>query len=396
MQERYSWIEKLMWDARRLMIFLSILAFSSGCTTTPRIIRMAEEGDSEAVIDALRNGSDVDARDEKGDTALMKAAYGGHSDMVKSLIQEGWNVYAGNIRGHTALTYAAWQGNDDIVRLLVDIGAAIDARTKAGDTALTLSAFRGHVGVVQILIDNNADIEAENSDGNNALALAAMRGHSRVVEMLLRNGAYAANENREGKTAWQLASSSGHGAIAEMLIPRFYGIPTDLEKSGEDEFVRLIIEKGMIDVRDPRFEIEIDHLNIKKWNMPNQGDRKPLRPLTSLRQRSTSAVNVGAKHIIRVAFTGRLIADEFWSWEEYIPVTSGRSSPVIMFVPESDHEYVVTISTDNSEGFRLARSLTDHRYPRNALSGSITVELTERRVGYTRTIATARGNLTFD
>ena len=65
----------------------------------------------------------VDAKDECGRTALMRAAYRGSIDAVKTLMDKCANVNARDLWDVTALTLANAQGRDEIVRLLKEAGA---------------------------------------------------------------------------------------------------------------------------------------------------------------------------------------------------------------------------------------------------------------------------------
>ena len=54
----------------------------------------------------LDQGVDVDAKDDIGDTALMRAAGGGHLETVTALLSGGANVNAKNTGGVTVLNKA--------------------------------------------------------------------------------------------------------------------------------------------------------------------------------------------------------------------------------------------------------------------------------------------------
>ncbi len=60
----------------------------------------------------------VDAKDECGRTALMRAAYDGDTDTVRTLLGKGANVNARDLWDVTALTMANARGHDEIVQLL--------------------------------------------------------------------------------------------------------------------------------------------------------------------------------------------------------------------------------------------------------------------------------------
>jgi ankyrin repeat protein len=66
---------------------------------------------------------DVNARDECGRTALMRAAHHGSANNVKTLLDMGADVNACDLWEVTALIMATAQGRDDIVLLLREAGA---------------------------------------------------------------------------------------------------------------------------------------------------------------------------------------------------------------------------------------------------------------------------------
>jgi ankyrin repeat protein len=65
----------------------------------------------------------VNAKDECGRTALMRAAHHGSADNVKTLLDMGADVHAYDLWDVTALIMATARGRDDIVLLLREAGA---------------------------------------------------------------------------------------------------------------------------------------------------------------------------------------------------------------------------------------------------------------------------------
>ncbi len=89
----------------------------------------------------LENGSDINARDPWGRTALMIVAKAGDLDSFRLLLDWEADIHAKDERGFTALMYAAWQGHLDIVQELIGRGADVNAKeSKHGGTALLLAA----------------------------------------------------------------------------------------------------------------------------------------------------------------------------------------------------------------------------------------------------------------
>ncbi|MBA7493532.1 hypothetical protein ES702_04091 [subsurface metagenome] len=80
-------------------------------------------GDYAEVKRLIEEGTDVNAKDEFGFTALLFTARAGHTDITKLLIESGADVEAMNYVGHTALQYAENKRHTEMVKLLKEAGA---------------------------------------------------------------------------------------------------------------------------------------------------------------------------------------------------------------------------------------------------------------------------------
>ena len=90
-----------------------------------RLLEAAADGSLEAVEEALRQGADIDARREFGDTALNLAAEHGHKDVVQCLLDKGADIHNLGGADKTPIMNAAFAGNIGIVRLLLEKGARV-------------------------------------------------------------------------------------------------------------------------------------------------------------------------------------------------------------------------------------------------------------------------------
>jgi len=68
------------------------------------------------------------------------AVYKGHTDIVELLLNNKAEVNAKNDRGMTALHWAAHDGNKDVAKLLVDNKADVNATNNIGETPLHIAA----------------------------------------------------------------------------------------------------------------------------------------------------------------------------------------------------------------------------------------------------------------
>lgn len=99
---------------------------------SPEVLQLmtgANRGDAAMVREALSKGAAVDARDNGGKTALMRAAQDGYSDVLKLLLEHGADIHAIDPEGRTALTYAIGQsGSAASVELLFAAGGKYEPR----------------------------------------------------------------------------------------------------------------------------------------------------------------------------------------------------------------------------------------------------------------------------
>ena len=131
----------------------------------------------EAAAKWLREGGHVDARaPEDGyasGTLLMLASGWGHAPMVSMLLLHDADVDARNAKGNTALILACLQPqNDEVVQLLLENGADVDRQSDRGNTALIGAALYGHDPTVRLLLDRRADPDLQDEHGNTALHLS--------------------------------------------------------------------------------------------------------------------------------------------------------------------------------------------------------------------------------
>ena len=113
------------------------------------LICAAEIGHSGAIAVLIRNGADIDARNHEGVTALMAAAHKGFKAIAEMLLERGAELDLTDIHGRTALQFAVTHRNNndhkhpmsrlkkETVSLLLTRGARTDIRDEQGHTPET-------------------------------------------------------------------------------------------------------------------------------------------------------------------------------------------------------------------------------------------------------------------
>jgi ankyrin repeat protein len=219
----------------------------------------AGKGHTEIILSLIRKGADVNAKDEHGRTALMRAVQGRQIETIQVLLDHGADVSAEDCHTWTAMTDAvihsqAWavvqpdarplnvlkaaggrfglreavlSGDVELARQLCDcddrINVSGDARFWFHDTFLMVAARWGHVDMVRFLLDRGADIEGTDDLGATALMRAADAGHAEIVRMLLDRGANVDHDDWSDQTPLSEAATAGHLEIVELLIARGAG-----------------------------------------------------------------------------------------------------------------------------------------------------------------------------
>jgi ankyrin repeat protein len=232
----------------------------------------------ELVALLLKNGANVNAKDNSGRTPLVYAA-DNSTEAVLLLLKNGADVNAGDDYGMTPLMsvvegkYAADEDASDdeppsalemrkMVRLLLENGAEVNARDNEGRTALMLAAAGRHdpyasgdAGIadpetVALLLENGADARLRDNDGQTALDYAAPNLEGTDVRKRLAeagSGAAAGAKTSTGDAIVLLAENADLRSAPDVIVegnPRNLGgwkvgntvrFLFDVEKAGEYE-----------------------------------------------------------------------------------------------------------------------------------------------------------------
>lgn len=195
-----------------------------------------------AVIDYfLKNGIDINAKDEWGETALMSAAHSS-TDVVNLLLQNGANINDKDHCGTTAIWRACNGLNIDVVKLLLANGAEVDSQcflVMFRKYSVDTNELQILIELSQLLFNKNINVDARNAcsgindSGTAALSCVAkfkdpdncqnfskffLEKQIALLEFLLDNGADINAVNNKGKTALMYAVKSENKHIAEYLL----------------------------------------------------------------------------------------------------------------------------------------------------------------------------------
>lgn len=179
------------------------------------ILADAEHNRTEAVLELLQLGLDVNTAAPDGTTLLMTAARNGNLGLIEALLKKRANHLVRNRYGDTALMAAALNGHLAVVKRLLDLGGPQENRD--GWTPLHYAAFGGHIEVARYLLGKGAKVNVPAPNTQTALMLAAGSGNVEMVRFLIDEQADMKFKDRDGKTARDIAAAKGHKQIADFM-----------------------------------------------------------------------------------------------------------------------------------------------------------------------------------
>ena len=166
----------------------------------------------------------VDARDDRGNTALYMAAAGGQLTALQALETAGADLHMLNAKGASALHTACVNSELPMVRYLLSRGFDASAADHEGNTAAMRACFGGSVPVLEALVAAGASLEGTDADGMTAVMCAAYSGHTPVLRWLAAASAVFDGATSDawgtgaGKSAAALAAEGGHASALRFLL----------------------------------------------------------------------------------------------------------------------------------------------------------------------------------
>jgi ankyrin repeat protein len=154
--------------------------------------------------------SDIYRRTKPGMTEFMQAAGKGDAKALAKEHEEGSDINAQDETGWTAIMLAAVQCQLTTVQQLLDWHARTNIKDKNGDDALmgAASAFcyqasgrEAQAQIIKLLIANGADPNLHDDNGLTPLMALTTYGNMEAARVLLDAGAQANAKDNEGMTA---------------------------------------------------------------------------------------------------------------------------------------------------------------------------------------------------
>ena len=182
------------------------------------LISAATRGDLEMVNALLQGGADVNQKDEKRFTALLRALQNDREEIANILVaRPELDVNAQGEGGANALISFVARQRVPAVEDLLNRGADVNLPDSEGDTALNIAVQRGNVELVNLLLSKGADPNIKNKLGGTPLMWAGVFGRKEIAQLLLDKGADPRAKDVDGMTAAAWAAKNNRQEMVEFL-----------------------------------------------------------------------------------------------------------------------------------------------------------------------------------
>jgi ankyrin repeat protein len=257
--ELYSASEKGEVEAVRSLI-------TAGADVNVKMWEGSALGRSEVVLLLLKAGARINFQNQRGHSALMRAACNGYSVVVSLLLKEGANTDLLTDDGDSALMMASSKGDNDVVSLLLGAGANIDPQNKMGESSLMIATKNGKTEIVSKLVKARAALDLKTNGGDSAVIFATAYCYLPVLKELVRAGADLNLCNQEGLTALMISSRSGTTDLTETLLTG-KGISLDVQTDNGWSALFFAVDKGDVAPAELLLRAGADpHLKDTVWN----------------------------------------------------------------------------------------------------------------------------------
>lgn len=214
----------------------------------PALLRAIENGNRGFLIVRylLDRGANVNCQDKAGTTPLLDALtryrYARQKELIEILLTKGARVDIANQRGISPL-FLAVRISSSLTSMFLDKGAPVNAATASGMTPLMNAAIGGSLETMRLLIKHGANVNARDKSNDTALLNAARVVSVSKIRLLLEHGADIKSQDKVGNTVIMNVIAAGyHPKLVQFLINK--GANVHATNMNGDNAVKLAKDKG--------------------------------------------------------------------------------------------------------------------------------------------------------
>ncbi len=226
------------------LLFLNIVAFAlptyslestldqkiQAMKDTAQFVAAIKSNNAAEVRNLLRNGINVDTREEDGTPVFYLAAINESTGVLSVLLDNGVDINAKKTYGGTALeaVVARASADDDIgKRLSKTIKIILSKKNSSNNTPLAdtdglvaTAAMNGSYEIVNILLENGAQVESKKIGVVSPISLGACNGRDsdKIVSVLIKYGASVNRKNKDSEDIPVIMAAQCGTAVLATLI----------------------------------------------------------------------------------------------------------------------------------------------------------------------------------
>ncbi len=173
--------------------------------------------------------ADINMQDDNGNSPLHTAITYNKDEIVDQLLEKNVDVNKTGayklVKNQSPLYQAIIKGNFELAKKLLEKKADPNIADSEGSFPLAEVVVRSDADpeFVKLLIEKGADVNKKESNGSTALLYAASNEslntetRQKIVKILLDNKADKSIKNKEGQDALYWAKKNGHDGVVELL-----------------------------------------------------------------------------------------------------------------------------------------------------------------------------------
>lgn len=187
-----------------------------------RLLEAARTGDADEAALALRQGANLEARNELRQTPLLLAAAADHLEVARLLVDLGADGNAVDHRSDTPWLVTGVTGSVAMVDVLLPARPDLTLTNRFGGLSPIPASERGHVDYVRRMASLEIDLDHVNDLGWTALLEAVILGdgsdtYAELVQVLVDAGVDTSITDKQGRTALDHARAKGQQRVVEVL-----------------------------------------------------------------------------------------------------------------------------------------------------------------------------------
>jgi len=184
--------------------------------------------------------------EEEQELNLLYSSRTGNLSRLRELIESGTNINATDYNGYTALIYAVINNHFDIVEYLVSSNIDINAKNNDGLTATYFAVGLNRLNILRYLLDNNNNLTDDII--YDSVLFAIYNGHLDIVKYLVQDKNVNVNlVNEEGETILMYAVENNQINIIKYLVEE-HNIDTSIMNNNGYTALMIAVNLGFNDI----------------------------------------------------------------------------------------------------------------------------------------------------